>query len=88
MAIKYTEEQLNSIDHGLLVQMFLNQQEQMEQLTEEVHDLNEKIQKILEQGVLGQKNRFGRSSEKMEDIDQISFMKQRTGICFNRRVFL
>ena len=47
MAIKYTEEQLNSIDHGLLVQMFLNQQEQMEQLTKEVHDLNGKIQNVI-----------------------------------------
>lgn len=82
MAIKYTEEQLNSIDHGLLVQMFLNQQEQMEQLTEEVHDLNGKIEKILEQVVLGQKNRFGRSSEKMEDIDQISFMEVDGNIVF------
>lgn len=33
MAIKYTEEQLNSIDKSLLVQMFLNQQEQLESLT-------------------------------------------------------
>ena len=82
MAIKYTEEQLNSMDRSLLVQMFLNQQEQMEQLTKEVHDLNEKIQKILEQVVLGQKNRFGRSSEKMEDVNQISFMEVDGNIVF------
>ena len=28
MAIKYTEEQLNSVDKSMLIQMFLNQQEQ------------------------------------------------------------
>lgn len=36
MAIKYTEEQLNTIDKSLLVQMFLNQQERLELLTGEV----------------------------------------------------
>ena len=30
MAIKYTEEQLNSVDKSMLIQMFLNQQEQLE----------------------------------------------------------
>ena len=63
MAIKYTEEQLNTIDKSLLVQMFLNQQEQLEALTNEVHTLNEKMQLMMEQLILGNKNRFGRSSE-------------------------
>lgn len=62
MAIKYTEEQLNTIDKPLLVQMFLNQQEQLELLTGKVRTLNEKMQLIL-----GNKNRFGRSSEQMID---------------------
>ena len=61
MAIKYTEEQLNTIDKSLLVQMFLNQQEQLEALTNEVHTLNEKMQLMMEQLILGNKNRFGRS---------------------------
>ena len=43
MAIKYTEEQLNTIDKSLLVQMFLNQQEQLETLTTQVRSLNEKM---------------------------------------------
>ena len=30
MAVKYTEEQLNTADKSLLIQMILNQQEQME----------------------------------------------------------
>lgn len=28
MAIKYTEEQLNTVDKSLIIQMFLNQQEE------------------------------------------------------------
>ena len=64
MAIKYTEEQLNSVDKSLLVQMFLNQQEQLESLTNEVHSLNDKLQKIMEQVVLSNKNRFGRSTSR------------------------
>ena len=82
MAIKYTEEQLNSVDKSFLVQMFLNQQEEMvkatnqvELLTKEVQSLNEKMQTLMEQLVLSNKARFGRSSEKMDDAAQISFME-------------
>ena len=75
MAIKYTEEQLNTIDKSLLVQMLLNQQEQLEALTNEVHTLNEKMQLMMEQLILGNKNRFGRSSEQMIDAHQIRFME-------------
>lgn len=82
MAIKYTEEQLNSIDKSLLVQMFLNQQEQPETLTKEVHSLNDKLQNIMEQIVLSNKNRFGRSSEQMIDSHQIRFMEVDGNIVF------
>lgn len=75
MAIKYTEEQLNTIDKSLLVQMFLDQQEQLQTLTTEVHSLNEKMQLMMEQLVLSNKNRFGRSSEKLADAQQISFVE-------------
>lgn len=75
MAVRYTEEQLNTVDKSLLIQMFLNQQEQQEPLTAEVRSLNEKMQLMMEQMVLANRNRFGRSSEKMEDASQISFME-------------
>ena len=75
MAVRYTEEQLNTIDKSLLIQMFLNQQEQLETLTTEARSLNEKMQLVMEQLVLANKNRFGRSSEKMTDLQQISFME-------------
>ena len=29
MAVRYTEEQLNTVDKSLLIQMFLNQQDQL-----------------------------------------------------------
>ena len=75
MAVRYTEEQLNTVDKSLLIQMFLNQQEQLQTLTAEVRSLNEKMQLMMEQMVLANRNRFGRSSEKMEDASQISFME-------------
>ena len=52
MAVRYTEEQLNTVDKSLLIQMFLNQQEQLETLTAEVRSLNEKMQLMMEQMVL------------------------------------
>lgn len=70
MAVRYTEEQLNTVDKSLLIQMFLNQRELLETLTTEVRSLNERMQLMMEQLVLANRNRFGRSSEKMEDVSQ------------------
>ena len=82
MAVRYTEEQLNTVDKALLIQMFLNQQEQLETLTAEVRSLNEKMQLMMEQMVLANRNRFGQSSEKMADAGQISFMAVDATIVF------
>lgn len=82
MAFKYTEEQLNTVDKSLLIQLFLQQQEQLETLTKEVRDTNEKMQKLMEQLILGKKDRFGRSSEKMEDAGQICFLEVDGDIVF------
>lgn len=73
MAVKYTEEQLNSVDKSFLIQLLLQQQEQLEVMTKELHASNEKMQLLMEQVILGKQNRFGRSSEKMEDTSQICF---------------
>ena len=75
MAIKYTEEQLNSVDKSMLIQMFLNLQEQLEKVSADLHSLDTKIQAMMEQLILGNKNRFGRSSEKMEDTQQMRFIE-------------
>lgn len=82
MAIKFTEEQLNTMDKSLLIQLLMNHQEQVETLTQEVHALNEKMQLMMEQLILANKNRFGRSSEKMTDATQISFMEVDGNIIF------
>ena len=73
MAVKYTEEQLNSVDKSFLIQLLLQQQEQLEAITKELHASNEKMHLLMEQVILGKQNRFGRSSEKMEDASQICF---------------
>ena len=53
MAVKYTEEQLNSVDKSFLIHLLLQQQEQLEVLTKELHASNEKMQLLMEQVILG-----------------------------------
>ena len=73
MAVKYTEEQLNSVDKSFLIQLLFQPQEQLEAITKDLHASNEKMQLLMEQVILGKQKRFGRSSEKMEDTSQICF---------------
>ena len=82
MAMKYTEEQLNSIDKSILVQLFLAMQEESEKHTQKLTEMDEKLQRIMEQLVLSKQERFGRSSEKMEDYAQIYFMENDGKIAF------
>ena len=68
MALKYTEEQLNSLDRETLTRLFLSQQEQLE-------NIDHNLQLVLEQMADLKRHRFGRSSEKHETKDQLSFME-------------
>ncbi len=68
MALKYTEEQLNSLDRETLIRLFLSQQEQLE-------NIDHTLQLVLEQMADLKWHRFGRSSEKHEAENQISFME-------------
>ena len=68
MASKYTEEQRNSLDRETLIRLFLSQQEQLE-------NIDHTLQLVLEQMADLKRHRFGRSSEKHETEDQISFME-------------
>ena len=68
MALKYTEEQLNSLDRETLIRLFLSQQEQLE-------NIDRTLQLVLEQMADLKRHRFGRSTEKHEIKDQISFME-------------
>jgi len=68
MALKYTEEKLNSLDKETLIQLFLSQQEQLE-------NIDHNLQLVLEQLADLKRHRFGRSSERHESDEQISFME-------------
>ena len=61
---------MNSIDKSVLIKMFLGLQEQMKSLTKETGALNDKMQMMMmEQLVISNKNRFGRMSEEMSDVN-------------------
>ena len=75
MAFKFTEEQLNTLDKSFIVNLFLQLQDQNDKLSGEVQELNKKMEVLIEQTTLANKNRFGRSSEKTMDTSQICFME-------------
>lgn len=75
MAMEYTEEQLNNLDKAVLVQMFLSQQSQL-------RNIDQKLQLLLEQVAVLNNNRFGRSSEKLDVDNQISFLEVEGNIIY------
>ena len=75
MAFKFTEEQLNTLDKSFIVNLFLQLQDQNDKLSGEIQELNKKMEVLIEQITLANKNRFGRSSEKTMDTSQICFME-------------
>lgn len=75
MAFKFTEEQLNTLDKSFIINLFLQLQDQNDKLSGEIQELNKKMEILIEQITLANKNRFGRSSEKMTDTAQICFME-------------
>ena len=68
MALKYTEEKLNSLDKETIIQLFLSQQEQLDHI-------DHTLQLVLEQMADLKRHRFGRSTERHEADEQISFME-------------
>lgn len=68
MVLKYTEEKLNSLDKETIIRLFLSQQEQLEKI-------DHTLQLVLEQMADLKRHRFGRSSERHETEDQLSFME-------------
>ena len=75
MALEYTEEKLNSLDKETVIQLFLAQQAQLKQI-------DHTLQLVLEQVADLKRHRFGRSSEKHETENQISFMEKDGKIVF------
>ena len=89
MAAEFNREQLNKLDKSSLLAIIEKQSEQLNKQTEQINKLsaetkrlNDTIQKILEQLVLQKNHRFGRSSEKLDDPYQISFMEVEGKIVF------
>ena len=62
MAFKYTEDQLNKMDKALLIELFLGLQDQMEELTKETKELNQKMQLLKEQEELAKNHQIGKST--------------------------
>lgn len=86
MAFKFTEEQLNTLDKSFIVNLFLQLQDQNDKLSGEIQELNKKMEVLIEQITLANKNRFGRASEKMMDTSQICFMEVDGTIVFFNEV--
>lgn len=61
MAKIYDEEQLNKFDKETIIQLFLMQQEQLA-------EIDRKLQLVLEQLAVSNRNRYGRSTEKWKAV--------------------
>ena len=68
-------KQLNNFDKATIVQLFLVQQSQLQ-------DIDRKLQLLLEQVAVLNNNRFGKSSEKLDTENQICFMEVDGNIVF------
>lgn len=79
MAMVYTEEQLNKFDKATIVQLFLAQQSQL-------NDIDHKLQLVLEQIAVMNNQRFGKSSEKLDTDHQIAFLESDGQIVFFNEV--
>lgn len=72
----YTKEQLTKYNKAALVDLLLSQQQMLEQQAKQLEVLNHNIELLLEQNKISKQNQFGRSSEKIELVEQLS-------MCFN-----
>lgn len=68
MAMEYTQEQLNKFDKATIVELFLAQQSQLK-------DIDNKLQLVLEQIAVLNHHRFGKSSEKLDTDNQVTFLE-------------
>ena len=73
MEMEFSEKQLMAMDKDAVIQLFLSLQGEMKKQSEELHALNEKMQLLMEQVILSNKARFGRSTEKAGIKGQLHF---------------
>ena len=62
----FSKEQLEKLDRDLLIELFLSQQQQLK-------EMDDKLQKILEQLADSNRRRFGRSTERLDIPGQMTF---------------
>lgn len=68
MMTDYTEKQLHDFSKETLIQLFLAQQKQL-------NEIDQKLQLVLEQLAVLNRNRFGRAQERLDINEQIAFME-------------
>ena len=75
MSKKYTADELNTLGTKELTSIILSQQEQMQ-------NLNDSLEKLIEQIRIANNHRFGRSSEKLDVIDgQLNLFNEAEAFC-------
>ena len=72
----YDKKQLTEYSKNALITMYLTQQEALKKQEKQMEDLNKKLDLLLEQIRLSNQNKFGRSTEKIENVEQLT-------MCFN-----
>ena len=72
----YDKKQLTEYSKNTLITMYLAQQEALKKQEKQMEDLNKKLDLLLEQIRLSNQKKFGRSTEKIENAEQLT-------MCFN-----
>jgi len=72
----YDKKQLTEYSKNALITMYLAQQEALKKQEKQMEDLNKKLDLLLEQIRLSNQNKFGRSTEKIDNAEQLT-------MCFN-----
>lgn len=82
MAEEYTREQLKAMDTETLISAFLDAQKELQESREKYESLNQTLQLMMEDLADMKRHRFGRSTEKLEDYGQLSFVETENGFAY------
>lgn len=72
----YDKKKLKEYSKNTLIEMYLAQQEALKNMEKQMEELNKKFELLLEQIRLSNQKKFGRSTEKIENAEQLT-------MCFN-----
>ena len=83
MADLFTEEQLKNMENDELAGIAMSLQERLAAMEKNYKNLDHTVQLMMEQLADAKRRRFGRSTEKLEEMDgQISFCETEDGIVY------